>query len=215
MAQSLVFHLSKGVTTIGVDACLEFAKTFLSHYAGAIDLASLELISIGSGSAAFESLLRDLCGVKIVAVDPAPLSFGSAEDLAAPFIEPTCATAADLRLRPDPCLLLFNWCEPNDSTYDAEALQLLKPEAFLVVYELCDGGAGAAGSKSFFAIIHDQESPYRLVGQIQGVGSAQVIWGTTIMDVRMQWWERKDTARPGHYDSPEIEEVDDQGCVVC
>jgi hypothetical protein len=206
-------YLSKGVETIGLQECLVFAETFLQHHAAQPDVSTLSLVSIGSGCGAFESLLRDSCGVKIIGVDPAPLSFDAAQDLEAPFVEPAYALAEEVP-RPDPCLLLFNWCEPVDSTYDSEALALLKPDAFLVVYEIYEGGAGAAGSRSFFKAIHGPGSAYRLVGQIQGVGSTPVAWGTTVTDVRMQWWERKETDRPAHYDSPELQQVGDQGCVL-
>lgn len=211
-------YLSKGVETIGLQECLVFAEAFLKHYcpdAPKPDASTLSLVSIGSGCGAFESLLREFCSghVHIVGVDPAPLSFDAAQDLDAPFVEPTYATAAEV-LRPDPCLLLFNWCAPNDSTYDAEALVLLKPEAFLVVYEIFEGGSGAAGSRSFFEAIHGPASAYRLVGQIQGVGSEYGPMGPVTLDMRMQWWELKDTERPGRYDSPELQEVGDQGCVL-
>ena len=211
-------YLSKGVETIGLQDCLVFGGTFLKHYcsdAAKPDPSTLSLVSIGSGCGAFESLLRESCGVKILGVDPAPLSWDFAQDLDAPFVEPTCATVADLGdLRPDQCLLLFNWCAPNDSTYDAEALALLKPDAFLVVYEIYEGRNGAAGSESFFEAIHGPGSAYRLVGQIQGVGSEYGPMGPVTLDMRMQWWELKDAERPGRYDSPELQDVGDQGCVL-
>lgn len=198
--------LSPGVETIGVKACLDFAGAFVGHY------GECTLVSIGSGCGAFEFMLQEAYpGTKVIGVDPAPLSFIPTAKV---FLEPSCATASELGALASPRLLLFNWCEPNDSTYDAEALALLKPDAFLVVYELCDGASGAAGSRAFFDVLNCDEPTYRLVGQIQGLGSAPVAWGTTQTDVRMQWWERCDTQNPGRYDSPKIEGVEDQGCVL-
>jgi hypothetical protein len=46
--------------------------------------------------------------------------------------------------------LFLNWCEPNDSTYDYEAIIKLKPVAVLSIYEIFRGQNGAAGGEMFF-----------------------------------------------------------------
>jgi len=179
-------HLGGGIRAFGLDTMVHWVRT---AQAANPDCA---LISVGSGNGALESQIGALC------VDPDPLSYKvTCRDLAEPYCAPSYANvealiAAQPQLVGNAVLLLI-WCNPNDSTYDYEAIQQLKPRAVVSLYELFYGGAGAAGGKRFHEWRADvapcgvsasasAAPPYRLI--------QEACLDPSEVDVRLGWWQR-------------------------
>lgn len=108
-----------------------------------------KIISVGSGNAYFEHLLKESYNIpEIICIDPNPNSFLRANT--GPFIQPTFSTVDDLMLSNNrntykDSLLILNWVYPNIGPYDVEAIQKLKPIRIFTIYE----NSGTAGSRNF------------------------------------------------------------------
>jgi hypothetical protein len=155
-------YMNRAIDQIGISRIIDGFRDCLEKQTG----QDIAIVSIGSGNGGLEWILENeidlIQGRKIICVDPVPLSF-SEEPLC---IAPTYATAQDLvNQRPDlvsNCTLLLNWCPPNESTFDYDAIQLLKPLAFYTIMERYMGLNGAAGGSAFHELLHQTESPYKL-----------------------------------------------------
>ena len=101
------------------------------------------IVSIGSGTCGHEINLEKLINRKIICVDPEG-KFSSDGPIKEER-KPDFATAKDyLAANPDgSCHMLIIWPDPNFSTYDVEAIQLLKPKTITIVYESTGGSGGA------------------------------------------------------------------------
>ena len=124
-------YINIAIRRIGIDKCLGYLDNFFNKlYPGIFRL------SIGSGNGYFESLFSKNFNnePQIICIDPNPLSYGAYE-LTKEFIEPSYATAEEFKQKnPDRETVLFiNWPDPTVS-YDIEAIRLLKPIAFFIIY---------------------------------------------------------------------------------
>lgn len=126
--------------SIPVNIINEYAKYFSSL----IDIT----ISAGSGAALLEKFLVDqkfLSFTRLICVDPNPLSYNSRCPI---HIKPKYSYVKDLlkqepKVKNDSGLMLI-WPSPNDSTYDIESIQDLRPRTILIL-AAPDGSSG--GSK--------------------------------------------------------------------
>jgi hypothetical protein len=112
----------------------------------------LPLISIGSGNGYFEHLFVEKYPHykhRVICVDPEPGVWNDSKVYFEPEYPDLPALLKDRPTLYEQCLMLFNWCLPDESTYDSEALILGKPRAFVVVYEKFEGENGGAGGKLF------------------------------------------------------------------
>lgn len=188
-------YFNKAVQSFGVDKTLTALHTFCSAYPG------MQPISVGSGNGILE-----FCYAKkytestetILCVDPAPLSFNS-DGIDTAFQAPNYDYVGSLlqakpQLRRN-CVLILNWPNPNESTYDLDAVQALEPCGFFTTLEHW-GDSGGAGGSSFHRFLRDCErnpahQPYRLAHRIRLNKSAQ--------DICIEWWHRSDLpALPPH-----------------
>jgi hypothetical protein len=103
------------------------------------------IVSIGSSSCEHEIQLEKLSGRKIICVDPNPGEFAS-DSPVQETRQPDYATAEDYaKANPKAignCHLLLIWPEPNFSTYDVMAINLLKPKSVILVYESTGSSGG-------------------------------------------------------------------------
>jgi hypothetical protein len=116
------------------------------------------IVSIGSGKGYLEKFIKDTFQVPIICVDPDPESWNNHIHIVFP---PDFETAQKL-LEKHPemagkCILLFNWCFPNNEcdSYDIRALTDLDPVAFLSIYE----SVGGAHSSEFHNFLGQMQPP--------------------------------------------------------
>ncbi len=88
----------------------------------------------------------------------------------------------------DNCLLFLNWCLPNNSTYDFEAIIKLKPIAILSIYENFDGMSGAAGGEMFYNWCQ-HNTDYHLKEEYSLYADKYHHDDDELMDIRISWWQ--------------------------
>jgi hypothetical protein len=84
--------------------------------------------------------------------------------------------------------LFLNWCEPNESTYDYEAIIKLKPIAVLSIYEIFGGQNGAAGGEMFYNWTNDN-SDYHLKEDYYLYADEFHADDDELMNIRIGWWQ--------------------------
>jgi len=156
-----------GVRRFGIDWSVRHLLEFARAHPG-------ELVSVGSGCAslewaAFGSDARCIC------VDP-KVAPGTRLAPLAPSVGELLERRPELVGR---ATLLCNWCLPNDSAYDMEAVELLKPPAVLALIERFHGSYGAAGGRRFHAFTeepaaHGYRSAHRT--RLEGDRESAVEW---------------------------------------
>lgn len=103
-----------------------------------------KIISVGSGYADTEFAFMERNKKEIICVDPYPLSHGSFGDV---LVTPKYSYVDELiKNEPDVignCHLLLIWPCPNDSTYDVEAIEKLKPLSIIIIYDPSGSGGGS------------------------------------------------------------------------
>jgi hypothetical protein len=129
--------LSRGVNSFGADVVIDAIRQFHTFY-------KLPIVSVGCGVAAIESLSK----FNWILVDPEPMSYILPKMPSEPFMKMDYSTVDEIE--PQPCVMFLNWCEPNDSTYDMEAITKLKPKGVLSIFEVYRNGPGAAGGSQFY-----------------------------------------------------------------
>lgn len=180
-------HLNKCVRAFGLDNVLQWIQSIHQVY-------HVPWVSVGCGNAAGKAFFFfkkthfavESCAKEINwrLCDPEPLSFGSL-GLLEPYAPVQFKNVQEL-IQQEPtivghCVLFLNWPEPNDATYDYEAIQLLQPLAILATTELFLGLHGGGGSKSLFAFRQREE--YSLITE------ATLQRHQHQMDFRLTWWQ--------------------------
>jgi len=121
-----------------------------------------KLISVGSGYGVLEKHIVNAYekqgqNIYIICIDPEPTSYSFKNYPKEPMIHPYCAYVDDYlkqlqSLKSNCDSLLLCWPEPNESTYDLEAIIKLQPAKVFLIYEM----TGTAGSGSLHNWIYNQ-----------------------------------------------------------
>ncbi len=140
MAEYIGYTFNKGIKSFGEVKIKQILKSFYERY-------NLPIVSIGSGSGSIEHYTKD--SIKWILIDPQPESFHGSV-----IMEPNYSYLDEL-INTNPniignCLLFLNWCYPNESEYDYEAIIKLQPIAICSIYEEFNSSNGAAGGEKFF-----------------------------------------------------------------
>lgn len=118
------------------------------------DFCNLPIISVGSGDGSLEILYDNIYSRNIICIDPDPQSYFQWDKHFRIYKPPKERYVENyIKKHPDiieHCVLLLNWCLPNDSTYDWEAICDLKPCGVASIYETFMGENGAAGGEQFY-----------------------------------------------------------------
>jgi hypothetical protein len=153
--------LSRGLERFGLDVSTKQLASVVGAFPG------VPVVSVGSGPGILERTI-DEC----ITVDPAPPEG----------VVVTASTVDELlAVRPElvgECVLLLVWCLPNDSTYDWDAVQSLRPKAILTLLEQFDDSYGAAGGSKFHEFLK-QPTGYRQVhrtGIEDETGPSKFLW---------------------------------------
>jgi hypothetical protein len=108
---------------------------------------NIDLLSIGSGNGLFESMCQTIFGIPIICVDPKPPQLKKVEG-EVPFLTPMFSYTEeyvnyDKKKKKDETILFLIWPEPdkinvddeeNYLPYDFEAIFMLQPLAFFIIY---------------------------------------------------------------------------------
>ena len=179
---------NKGIHSLGEEVVLAYISGVDVTYGG------IPMVSVGSGMAAIESVIPS---VNWVLVDPDPTSFPHEckENGMEPFMKPHFPYVKDLvASRPDivgNCCLFLNWCDPNYSDYDSEAVELLKPKGIISIVEKFMKSNGAAGGLGFHRILDNAErrdGDYTVMAMTKLVPHPD---SARVMDIRIVWLDRK------------------------
>lgn len=139
-------------TQVSEDILLKFVESY-----------DLPVVSVGSGSAKLEySVWQKNEKIRWICVDPEPKSWCAGEVMIKPeytSVENLVAAEPNLVGK---CVLFLNWCFPNESRYDYDAMTILQPVAFLSTVEFFelvfdDSPNGSAGGKMFHDFIQNSD----------------------------------------------------------
>jgi len=140
MAEYIGYTFNKGIKSFGEVKVKQILDSFYNRY-------KLPIVSMGSGSGSIEHYTNNT--IKWLMIDPSPDCFHGTI-----IMEPNYSYLDDL-INNNPniigrCLLFLNWCDPNNSEYDYEAIIKLKPIAICSIYEEYKSSYGAAGGEKFY-----------------------------------------------------------------
>jgi hypothetical protein len=138
--------MNKGIRCFGIATVFNNIGQFLNAYPG------LNLISIGSGNGLLENQIRILFGINIICIDPNPESYSPPPIVIIPDFPSVEALIDGSPQLVGNCLILLNWCNPNESRYDFDAIQSLRPIAFISIFESFMGGQALQVVNSFMTI---------------------------------------------------------------
>ena len=151
-------YLNVALFNFGMTFCLKKLNDFILMFP-----PNSIVLSIGSGNGLFEYEYEEKYKKEILCIDPDPLSFlGKDFGLKKPFKDPInkriddfIATKNRSYMETNLFLLVINWAFPNDDDpYDLNAITLLKPAGFFVIFdEKPEGEGGIAGSLQFCEVI--------------------------------------------------------------
>ncbi len=176
-----------GIKSFGKEHTIAVINNFYNHY-------NLPIISIGSGIGAIEHFAnlnynsKYNKNIEWICVDNSdnPVQFPPSANkyISRPLTNIDYHTTDEL-IKDNPsivsnCIIFLNWCEPNDSDYDYEAIIKLKPKAVLSIYEVFNDDYGAAGGKKFFKWTEDSDYVLREMYSLSSDHD---------MDIRIGWWQ--------------------------
>jgi hypothetical protein len=148
--------LNVALFNFGMTFCLKKLNDFILMFP-----PNSIVLSIGSGNGLFEFEYEEKYKKEILCIDPNPLEFlGKSRGLSQPFKKPINNTIDDFiatknrsYMETNLFLLVINWAFPDDDDpYDLNAITLLKPAGFFVIFDE-KLEAGIAGSPQFCEVI--------------------------------------------------------------
>ncbi len=192
MAKVNIFEklFNKGIKSFGYENVVDIISSFYNKY-------ELPIVSMGSGTGIIEYLAKQknnkiewIC----IDIDNNPLNFPSdaSEHINQPLMK-IDYNSCDQLIQTTPsivenCILFLNWCLPNNSTYDFEAIIKLKPIAILSIYEDFEGISGAAGGEMFYNwTLHNTD--YHLKEEYSLYADKYHHDDDELMDIRISWWQ--------------------------
>lgn len=173
--------INDALLSFGLDYSIDFLHRVVCTY------PDKHIISVGSGSAFFEYQYVSKYCKEIICIDPAPFSWSYNKTLKKSFIEPKYPTTEVLIENDNTvignCILILNWCPPNESDFDYQAVQLLKPVAIFTTLEKFNGGFGAGGGLNFHNYL-DRQNEDKVYKQVHITKLTE-----SSMDFQIQWWQ--------------------------
>ncbi len=180
-----------GIKSFGYKNVINIISSFYNYY-------KLPFVSIGSGIGAIEYFTKKQNdNIEWICIDnndnPNDFPPSAKNYINKPLMKIDYKLCQDL-INNNPsiinnCIIFLNWCLPNDSTYDYEAIIKLKPLAILSIYEECDDMmSGAAGGEMFYNWIYNntdyyvKEKNYLYADKFHSDDDE-------LMDINIKWWE--------------------------
>lgn len=181
-----------GIKSYGYKNIVDIISSFHNTY----NTYNLPIISMGSGTGVIEYLAKkknnDINWICIDNDITMNFPLGANQYINQPLMNIDYNSCDELIInKPDiinNCILFLNWCLPNDSTYDFDAIIKLKPIAVLSIYELFDGSNGAAGGELFYNWTENNtdyhlKEEYNLYTDNDDDDDEY-----EFMDIRISWW---------------------------
>ncbi len=188
--------LNKGIKAFGHQNVLLHLNSFYNFYAELHP--DIPIISIGSGNGIIEFMTKQnnskinwIC----IDIDSNPINFPThaSQHMNQPFMKVDYNSVDQLIINDisiiGKCILFLNWCLPNDSIYDFEAIIKLKPLAVFSIYELYENGPGAAGGEEFFNWMETNKNDYTKKEQYSLCPGIYHDDYDELLDIRMSWWQ--------------------------
>ncbi len=182
--------LNMGIKSYGYKIVVDIINSFYNKY-------KLPIVSMGSGVGAIEYLAKQnnknidwIC----IDIDNNPINFpsNSKDYINKPFMNIDYNSCDELISSNSSivnnCIIFLNWCLPNNSSYDFEAIIKLKPIAVLSIYEEYDGGNGSAGGKMFYNWTKNNND-YHLKEEYSLYADNYHHDDDELMDIRISWWQ--------------------------
>jgi hypothetical protein len=140
-----------GIKSFGYEKVATIINSFYNTY-------NVPIVSIGSGTGAIEYITNNKYNMDWICIDinNNPIHFPpSANKYINQPLMKIDYNSCDELIKNTPsivenCVLFLNWCLPNNSTYDYEAIIKLKPKAVLSIYEVFYEANGCAGGIMFY-----------------------------------------------------------------
>lgn len=176
---------NKGIKSFGSENVINIISSFYNTY-------NLPIISMGSGSGVIEYLSKQKNDkIDWNCIDSSNIVNFPIHTNSKPLMDINYASC-DKIIEVNPsivgnCILFLNWCLPNESTYDFEAIIKLKPIAILSIYEIYKGSNGAAGGEMFFNWIH-YNTDYQHK-ELYALYPDDTHDYDEILDIRISWWQ--------------------------
>lgn len=196
-----------GIKSYGCHNVINIINEFYSNY-------DVPIVSIGSGAGAIEFLSKKQNNnIEWICIDinENPIDFPSKASnyINKPLMKIDYLSIDELIEKNNTivnnCIIFLNWCLPNDSYYDYEAIIKLKPLAILSIYEDFDGKSGAAGGEMFYHWIntntdyHLKQDNYLYKDYTNNYNKFEDEYDKKkfedeyddyeLMDIRIKWWE--------------------------
>ena len=114
-----------------------------------------KIVEVGSGNGHLAKVISSIAKTKVITIDPLEEKFlGNTEQKSDfDYVETYLKTNnADIDY------LVLNWTNPNDGSYDVDAIQKLKPENIILLYASC----GAAGTRDLHKWICEGHKGYKV-----------------------------------------------------
>jgi hypothetical protein len=189
-------HLfNKGIKCYGYEKIITIINYIYNNY-------KLPIISVGSGTCIIEYLSNKKYNEKYnknmnwicIDSDNNPLNFPPQASyyLSRPLMNIDYNSSDEL-IQNNPsivgnCILFLNWCLPNESTYDYDAIIKLKPLAVLSIYEVFNDDYGSAGGKKFYDWTINNDN-YNLKEMYKLYYEDDELEYNEKIDIRIGWWQ--------------------------
>jgi hypothetical protein len=204
------YHYNKGIRSFGERVVVKIIEDVSNYY------DNIHFISIGSGLGGIEYKSKELYEyIKWICIEPSPSSYHNNKNLI-PLIKPHYNYVSDLiKDKPDiveNCILFLNWCEPNKSRYDYDAIIDLKPLGILSIYELFENGNGCAGGELFYNHLIRDCNDYNIKRSLHllpyietKIDNDDNYDDEELMDIRITWFDNKKNIKKDNEENNIIE----------
>lgn len=184
--------LNKGIRSLGSDCVIAYLNQFADAY------GDVPIVSVGSGMGAIEFMATRLHD-RWVCVDPDCTNYNATYGVfnwrdIEPFKNADYPNVhALIHNKPDivgHCCVFLNWCDPNNSDYDIQAVELLKPIGILAIIERFGNTNGMAGGERFHRLyeISVSSNPKKLGYVLQQETGLTCFPGDPcVFDIRICW----------------------------
>jgi hypothetical protein len=201
------------IKSFGEDTIINIISSFYNTY-------KLPIVSVGSGLGLIEYITHTINpDINFICVDPDPMNFPSDANkyISKPFIQPQYNYVDDLPPELiNNCILFLNWCCPNESMYDYDAIIKLKPKAVLSIIEKFGGSDGCAGGSEFFIWSKQHNNHIKQSYHLYDYYDEHEKEYYDSMDIQIHWYDLehiyKEEEREYNYIKPKIKH--NQQCII-